>query len=159
MRVEGSYDFDAPRQDVWDALRSPEFLSSCFPGAHEVRTNGRDSYDLTVSVHVAGFTGNASAKIAMADEVELESYRLTIEGSGAGVGVTGQGAVEFTEIDSERTRVDVDGDAKLSGFAARLSQPLLSGAAKLMMNDFFGRLRTKLEKSSRSPRNDDTRNG
>ncbi len=67
MRVEGSYDFDAPRQDVWDALRSPEFLSSCFPGAHEVRTNGRDSYDLTVSVHVAGFTGNASAKIAMAD--------------------------------------------------------------------------------------------
>ena len=145
MRVEGSYDFDVPRQDVWDALRSPEFLSSCIPGAHEVRTNGYDSYDLTVSVQVAGFTGNASANIAVADEVELESYRLTIEGRGAGVGVKGEGALEFTEIDGERTRVDVDGDAKVSGFAARLSQPLLRGAAKMMMNDFFGRLKSKLE--------------
>ncbi|MDP7103683.1 MAG: SRPBCC domain-containing protein [SAR202 cluster bacterium] len=145
MKIEGSYDFDAPRQDVWNALRSPEFLSSCIPGAEEFRSVGPDSYDLTVAMHVAGFAGSASAKIAMADQVEPESYRLTIEGNGVGVGVKGEGALEFTEIDSARTRVDVDGNAKVSGFAARLSQPLLGGAAKLMMNDFFGRMKTKLE--------------
>ncbi len=50
----------------------------------------------------------------------------------------------FTDIDGE-TRIDLAGDTRVTGIIARVGQRLMGGASKMIMNQFFDCLRSKVE--------------
>ena len=58
--------------------------------------------------------------------------------------VRGTADLSFSESDGQ-TRVDITGDAQVTGIVARVGQRLLGGASRMMMNQFFNCLKTKIE--------------
>ena len=144
MRVQGSYTFDADLKTVWDALQSPDVMSGCIPGCEKFTPSGEDSYDIEMTVRVAAIRGAYKGAVRIEDKQDLESYRMVVSGSGRGGSVQGSGDLRFSESDG-KTTVDVVGDTQVTGVIARVGQRLLGGASRMMMNQFFDCLRTKIE--------------
>lgn len=146
MKVEGSFTFNTDRETVWNALLSPDVLASCIPGSEEFESTGPGTYDVTMRIKVAAVTGRYTGKVTIKDQVDFDSYTMLVEGKGRGGTVRGEGAFTFSEID-DQTRVEIVGDARVSGVIARVGQRLLGSASKMLMNQFFNCLREKIEES------------
>lgn len=144
MKVEGAYSFKAGRDKVWAALLSPDVLSSCIPGCQEFRPAGEDTYDLVLKVGVAAISGTYTGRVTLADKKYPDSYRMLVEGKGSGGTIKGEGLLSFAESDGQ-TEIKVDGDAQVTGVVARVGQRLLGSTAKMLMNQFFGCLKGKVE--------------
>ena len=144
MKVEGSYTFKADRRKVWDSLLSPEVLSSCIPGCERFDPVGDESYEVVMKVGVAAVSGTYTGKITILDKHDLDSYTMQVEGKGAAGTIGGEGTLTLTEIDGE-TRVDVIGNARVTGIIARVGQRFMGSASKMLMKQFFDCLRSKVE--------------
>ena len=145
MKVTGSYTFDADIQTVWDSMLSPEVLSGCIPGCDRLTPSGDDSYEVDLTVRIASIRGSYKGAVKIEDKVNLQSYRMVVTGSGRGGLVQGSGDLRFSQDDG-RTTIEVTGDSQVTGVVARVGQRLLGGVSRMMMNQFFDCLRSKIEK-------------
>lgn len=143
MKVEGSYVYPAPPQQVWDVLLDPESLRGCIPGCEVLTESGPDRWDATLKVGVASIKGTYKSKVAILDKREPEAYTLSVEGSGGPGFVKGTARITLS-AEGEGTRVAVDGDGQVGGTVAGVGQRMLGGVAKMLMNQFFECLRGRL---------------
>ena len=125
-------------------MLSSEVLASCIPGCDEIRSTGENSYEIDLTVRVASVRGEYKGEVRVEDIDELKSYRMVVSGNGRGGSVTGTGELAFSEADG-KTIVDVTGDTQVTGVVARVGQRLLGGASRMMMNQFFECLKSKIE--------------
>ena len=144
MRVQGNYTFDADVQTVWDALLSPDTLAGCIPGCESIAPSGENSYEIEMTVRVAAIRGAYKGQVSVENLKPHESYTMVVSGSGRGGTVRGSGDLSFSESDG-KTIVSISGDTQVTGVVARVGQRLLGGASRMMMNQFFDCLRTKIE--------------
>ena len=149
MKVQGSYVIDADAETVWNALQSPEVLSSCIPGSETFQRTGPDAYDVVLRLRVAAISGSYTGKITIEDKVHLESYRMTVEGKGAAGSLRSEVSFKFSE-EGDGTRIELSGDAQVSGVVARVGQRLMGAASRMLMNQFFDCLKANLEEVSSS---------
>ena len=119
-------------------------LSSCIPGCESFDAAGNETYDVVMKVGVAVVSGTYTGKVTIAEKNEPENYTMRVQGKGAAGTVGGEGVLTFTEIDGG-TRIDLTGDARITGIIARVGQRLMGSASKMMMNQFFECLRLKVE--------------
>lgn len=146
MKVEGSYAFPAPPQQVWDLLLDPESLRSCIPGCETINETGPDQFEATLKVGVASIRGTYKSKIAIAEKDEPNAYTLRVEGTGGQGFVKGTARISLTP-EGEDTRVKVDADGQVGGMIAGVGQRMLGGVAKMLMNQFFDCLKGRLGKA------------
>ena len=144
MKVQGSYLFAADAETVWNTLQSPEVLSGCIPGSERFERTGPDTYDVALRLRVAAITGSYTGKITIEDKVHLKSYRMTVEGKGKAGSLRSQVSFTLSQEDGG-TRVELSGDAHVSGVVARVGQRLMGAASKMLMNQFFGCLKSRVE--------------
>lgn len=144
MKVEGTFTIAAEREKVWDMLMSPETLAGCIPGCEGLEPVDEDTYNVTMRVGVGGVRGNYSGSVAITDRQRLESYKMVVQGRGRGGSVRGEGVLSFSDIDGG-TQVDVAGDAQVTGVVARVGQRLMGNASRVLMNQFFSCLKSKIE--------------
>ena len=149
MKVEGSYTFNADRETVWNALLSPDVLSSCIPGSEEFVSTGPDTYNVAMRIKISAITGNYTGKVSIQDRVHLQSYTMLVEGKGRGGTVRGEGAFTFSDVNGQ-TQVNIVGDARVSGVIARVGQRLMGSASKMLMTQFFDCLKSKVEETEAS---------
>ena len=100
MRVQGSYDFDADVQTVWEAMQSPDTLSGCIPGCESFEPAGEGRYAVRMRVRVSAITGSYKGEVKMENIDYLKSYTMAVEGSGRGGTVKGEGDLVFSESEA-----------------------------------------------------------
>lgn len=144
MKVEGAFTIDAERERVWDMLMSPETLAGCIPGCESFEPVDEDTYNIAMRVGVAAVRGNYTGSVTIADKRRLESYRMVVQGRGRGGSVRGEGVLTLSDIDGG-TQVSVVGDAQVTGVVARVGQRLMGNASRMLMNQFFNCLKSKIE--------------
>ena len=144
MKVESAFTFDADREKVWNMLLSPDALADCIPGCRSFEPDGEDAYKVEMRVGVAAVRGNYSGAVTIADKEHLQSYRMAVQGRGAGGSVRGEGVLTFTDVDGG-TQVNIEGDAQVTGVVARVGQRLIGNASRMLINQFFTCLKSKLE--------------
>ena len=144
MKVQGSYVFNADAETVWNALQSPDVLSSCIPGSEKFQRTGPDTYDVALRLRVAAISGSYKGKIDIEDKVHLESYRMTVEGKGAAGSLRSVVSFKFSK-EGGGTRIELSGDAQVTGVLARVGQRLMGATSKMLMNQFFGCLKSRVE--------------
>ena len=144
MKVEGTFTIDAEREKVWDMLMSPDTLAVCIPGCESFEPVDDDTYNVKMRVGVAAVRGNYTGSVTIADRQHLESYRMVVQGRGRGGSVRGEGLLTFTDIEGG-TQVGVVGDAQVTGVVARVGQRLMGNASRMLMNQFFNCLKSKIE--------------
>ena len=146
MKVQGTYKFEAPVEKIWSALQSPEVLSNCIPGCEKFDPEGENSYLLSMKIKVASVTGQYTGKVSIKDISFPDQYTMEVEGKGSGGTVKATGVLHFSESNG-LTTVNVEGEARVSGIVARVGQRIIGGASKMLMNQFFGCLTDKVEKT------------
>ncbi len=136
MRLQGRYEFKAPREAVWRVLLDREALAKGMPGCQRLDEVGPDAYEATLRVGVASVKGVYTGRITITDTVPPERYRMIIEGSGAQGFLKGEGAITLVEADG-RTVLTYDGEAQVGGLLAGIGQRMLGGVSKLLVRLFF----------------------
>jgi carbon monoxide dehydrogenase subunit G len=143
MRIQGEFRFPRQPEQVWALLLDSDSLRACIPGAESLNETSPDHFDAVMRVGVAAIKGTYKGKVAIVDKQEPNSYTLDVEGSG-GAGFV-KGAARITLIaDGDETKVTVEGDGQVGGMLAGVGQRMLPGVAKLLINQYFECLRTRM---------------
>ena len=147
MKLEQSFQVDAPIEQVWEALNDLERVAPCLPGAAITDHDEDGTYHGTFQVKLGPTTANyrGTIKIEHADEQAREA---TLKARGTDK--RGQGGASATivnklvEVDGG-TRVDATTDFSITGRLARFGRGgMIEDISNRMLRDFSTCLQTRL---------------
>lgn len=144
MNVTHQVTLNAPVDKVWKVLLDPQQIAGCIPGCEGLNPLGDDQYEAVMRVGVGAVRATFRSKVSLKDIQEPTSYRMVVEGQGNAGMVSGEGKISLA-ADGPNTIISVDGDANIAGTIAAVGQRMLTGAARKMMNDFFGCIGKKID--------------
>jgi uncharacterized protein len=143
MKVAGSYELAASRQQVWDALQDPAVLARTLPGCEALEVTGPGSYAATLTAGVASVKGTYRGEVALSEQEAPASYRLAAKGAGAPGTVQADAFVRLEEHGSG-TIVTYEADAVIGGMIGGVGQRMLVGVAKKTAGEFFSAIERDL---------------
>jgi carbon monoxide dehydrogenase subunit G len=73
-----------------------------------------------------------------------DSYRMAVEGSGAPGFVRGEATITLSDT-GVGTKVSYSADVQVGGLIAGVGQRMLGGVTKMMGDQFFNKMRQRLE--------------
>jgi len=132
MKIEGSYPFAAPRDVLWPMLLDPKVLASVMPGCEELETVGENQYQGILKLKVGPVQGKFKGDIELTNIETLQSFTLTVNGTGAPGFVKGVGSLRL-EANGDMTTLHYDGDAQVGGRLASVGQRLLDTTANAII--------------------------
>lgn len=150
MKLEGTYQIQAPRERVFHALTDPAILEKSIPGCERMERVGPDKYTATLSAGVGPIKGVFAATISVEDKTPPSNYRLVVEGKGQPGFIKGSGDL-MLEDRSGATFIRYTGNAQVGGMLASVGQRMVESAAKLLTAKFFSALEAAIRSSSSQP--------
>jgi uncharacterized protein len=146
IEIARTYRFDAAPDRVWEKLMDTTALASCIPGCGSLDPDPDtpDRYVIRLTVKLAAVMGTYDGSVQLVDTIPLQSYGLLAEGRGRPGFVKGKASIALTP-EGDGTTLTVAGEVQTGGAIARVGQRLIKGAARLMMDRFFKRLRAIAE--------------
>ena len=145
MKVAGEYVFNGPREEVWELVRDPEVLATALPGAQSLNQVSENEYEGEMHVRVGPVAGVFSGRVVISDEVQPESYTLTVEGKGGPGFAKGTGHVQLVDQGDGTTLMKYEGEVQIGGKIASVGQRLLDTASKSMIRQGLEALNKALE--------------
>ena len=143
MKLEGSYEVKAPRDQVWSAFLDPATLQKAIPGCEKLEMIGPDEYKATLKIGVGAVKGTFEGKVRLSDKKPSDSYRLSADGSGGPGFVRADTLISLADIEGG-TRVSYSADVQVGGLIAGVGQRMLGGVSKMMADQFFNRMSEQL---------------
>jgi hypothetical protein len=153
MKLEGSYTFDAPREEVWKALLDPEVLAKVMPGCESLERVGPDEYKAALKIKVGPVQGNFEGGVKLTDIRELESYGMEVDGKGPAGFMKGHGKVWLEAQGGSATLMHYAGEAQVGGRIASVGQRLLDSSAKALTRQSLDGLHKQIQARLQTPNN------
>lgn len=144
MRVQGSADFMAPPERVWDLLLDPGVMQRCIPGCQKLEEVGEDTYDATLRVGIGAISGVYRGRVTIAEKLALERYSMVFEGAGTQGFVQGSGRASL-HGENGATRVVYSYEVEVGGLIASVGQRALQGVSSFLVGQMFSRFQKLLE--------------
>jgi carbon monoxide dehydrogenase subunit G len=148
VRLQQSFEVDAPLESVWEALVDIERVAPCLPGAAVSGRNDDGSYNGSFSVKIGPTSASYTGKLAMT-ELDQAAHRASMHAQGSDR--RGQGGAEATivstlqELPGGRTRVEVDTDYRITGRLARFGRGgMIEDIANKLLRQFADSLQALL---------------
>ena len=144
MKIEGQFAFEgiAPLA-VWGFLTDANQIAQCLPGCEKLQQTGEGTYDLQLRFGVGAISGVFTGSIRLHNLQPTSEYQMTVEGSGAPGFVKGEGTVRLGP-DETNTLLQYSGDVSAGGAIASLGQRMINGAARMVIDQFFKCVASKL---------------
>jgi carbon monoxide dehydrogenase subunit G len=136
VQVKGEALLPARREKVWATLMDGGALEKCLPGCQSFGQVGPTEWEATLTIGLAGIKGTYKGRVRISEQKPEESYRLSVEGSGAGNRIKGSGLISLSEA-GKGTKVLYDGEAQIAGILAAVGQRLFQPAARKLAGEFF----------------------
>ncbi len=154
MKLEQTFEVQAPLAQVWEALNDLERVAPCLPGAAITGHDEDGTYRGTFTVKIGPMTAayNGTIKIEDADEA---AHRATLKARGTDK--RGQGGANATIVNtlSEHdggTRVEAVTDFNITGRLAQFGRGgMMQDVSNRLLRDFASCLSTRLAEPSAAP--------
>jgi len=150
MEIEGTYTLQASPQDVWSCLMDQQTLQHAIPGAERLEALGEDTYDIAMHIGSSPLAGFYHGHVTVTERQYPSSYHLTIECEGSQRTINGEGSIHLNER-GENTIIAYKGTLHLSKLATPLPIPVIKGAAKMLIQQFFTSLADGLSVTAHTP--------
>lgn len=151
IRIEESFQVDAPVEEVWSFLIEPERVVKCLPGASLAGSTGERSYEGTVKVKVGPVTATYKGTVEFT-EVDEESHRVTVVGEGMEKAGGGQAKMTMvstvTALPDGGSEVRVEQDVEVVGKLAQFGRGMVQEVGKQLFSQFTDCARKRLEEGS-----------
>jgi carbon monoxide dehydrogenase subunit G len=148
MKLEHSFQVNAPLERVWETLIDVERVAPCLPGA-EITEAGEDgTYKGTFSVRLGPTTAAYRGQLSM-EEADAATHRAVMRASGQDK--RGQGSAKATIVSTMReeagaTTVEVETDFTITGRLARFGRGgMIQDVSNRLLRDFSGCLQKTIE--------------
>ena len=143
MNVEGTKDFDAPVELVWDVLMDPERMAKLLPGVESFEVHDADHWSAAVKVPL----GMGGLKLRFAfEQVEkrpTEYAKLSAKGQGVGAIVNMQTEFHLAP-DGSRTTMRWVADVRVAGpigsMGQRVFQPIVNQQVTAVLDALEGQV-------------------
>ena len=143
MKVQGTYTLEAPVEKVWTFLMDPQAIARVIPGCETLQEVEPDKYRATMKIGIAAIKGTYNGSVQLFDKMPPTHYRMLVDGSGTPGFVKGEASVELA-AQGQQTVLTYDADTQVGGLIANVGQRLISGAAKLIINQALKKLTEEL---------------
>jgi uncharacterized protein len=153
MKLEQSFEVDAPLDRVWEALVNVERVAPCLPGAAVTGRNEDGSYSGTFTIKIGPTTASYTGKLEM-QNVDVNGHTATMHAQGSDK--RGQGGATATIVSTlsahdRSTRVDVMTDYHITGRLARFGRGgMIEDISERLLREFAGRLQSSLSGGAES---------
>src|SRR5205085_5009838 len=148
MKLEQSFEVEAPLERVWQTLIDVEHVAPCLPGAAVTGRNDDGSYNGTFTVKIGPTTASYTGRLEM-EQVDAGSHTATMQAQGSDR--RGQGGAKATIISrlspagEGSTRVDVDTDYHITGRLAMFGRGgMIEDISQRLLKEFAARLQASL---------------
>jgi carbon monoxide dehydrogenase subunit G len=147
MKLEQSFEVDAPLERVWEALVDIEHVAPCLPGAAVTGRNEDGTYNGTFTIKIGPTTASYTGKLEMQD-VDEAGHSATMHAQGSDK--RGQGGATATIVSKlspadRGTRVEVVSDYHITGRLARFGRGgMIEDISERLLREFAGRLQSSL---------------
>jgi carbon monoxide dehydrogenase subunit G len=145
MKLEQSFEVQAPLQRVWEALIDVERVAPCLPGAAITGHNPDGSYNGEFKVKIGPTSAAYSGKLQM-ENIDEAAHSATMQA--AGTDKRGQGGAKATivssvaETDGGATTVNVNTEYHITGRLARFGR---GGMIEEISNRLLGEFAKSLQ--------------
>lgn len=143
MKVNGKYTLDASREKVWAFLMDPTAIARVMPGCETLEEVTSDTYRATLKLGIAAVKGTYTGSVQLLDKTPPARYRILIDGSGTPGFVKGEATIDLEEQEG-KTVLSYDADTQVGGLIANVGQRMISGVAKLIINQSLKKLAEEL---------------
>lgn len=143
MIIEGSYTLNAPRERVWDVLLDSKIMAQSMPGCESMKEVAPDQFEAVMKVGVASVKGTYKGKVTIKDKKPPAHYVLSGQGQGGPGFMRGDLTIDLEEQDG-KTLLKYRAEPQVGGLIAAIGQRMLTGVAKMMVEQFFRKVETFL---------------
>ena len=152
MKVGGSFQVNAPIEEVWQVFMDPEQLCRVMPGCEGARRIDATHYEATLATKVQFMTIRARALGELVEQREPE--HLVVEMTGETLAMAGAFRARL-ELDlhpeAEATEVRYDFDVTMLGRLGSLGAPMVRSTARKLSEEFAGNVSAYLDQSKNEP--------
>ncbi len=145
MYFEGETAIEAPREKVWGYISDPRNGIEYIPKVKRLDVLSETDFNATVGVMVGGIIGNFDLRFQIAENIPLGHAKIMAVGQGIKSTVQFESNIDLFDTKEGKTLMKWRADAGVGGLIAGVGQRLLRMAAKKMIKDIFGSLKSKLE--------------
>ena len=151
MKLEQSFEVQAPLERVWKTLIDIEHVAPCLPGAEITEAGDDGTYRGTFTVKLGPTTAAYRGELTM-EEADDSAHRAVMRASGQDK--RGQGSAKATIVSTmsgggDVTRVDVETDFTITGRLARFGRGgMIKDISNRLLRDFSECLQSRIESAS-----------
>ena len=148
MEIKGEYKIAAPREKVFAALNDPEVLKACIPGCESLDKVSDTEMTAKVRLRIGPVSATFNGKVTLSDIDAPNGYKISGEGQGGVAGFAKGGAVVTLTEDGADTVLAYNADAQVGGKIAQVGARLITGTARKLADEFFGKFATMINSPS-----------
>lgn len=139
MNIEGTYTLQATPEEVWRCLMDPQVLQRAIPGVERLERQNSHCYAVALHIRQAPLIGLYQGYVTISEQQYPCQYHIIIEGEGRQSKFSGEGIIQLSRHD-EHTVVAYRGMLNPGKLVTLLPPPLVQGAAKMLIQQFFTEL-------------------
>ena len=124
MKVEGTREFAAPRETVWEVLNSPERMAKLMPGVESFDVMDDQHWRANVKIPLGLGGMRMSFDFTKIEEREPEFAKLHAKGNGVGAIVSMETAFHLDE-NGDGTKMRWEAEVKIAGPVGSMGQRVL----------------------------------
>ena len=144
MELTGSHEISAGAQTLWNLLMDPDFLAKITPGITRMERVSDDNYLAIADVKIGPVKGSFKGEVQITEKSEPEAFTLLVQQKSSIGNVAASVRIRIQEITAEKSNIQFEGKAQLSGLLARTGQRVLSGVANTLSRQFFEALEAEI---------------
>jgi carbon monoxide dehydrogenase subunit G len=148
MEIKGEYRISASREKVFAALNDASVLKECIPGCESLEKLSDTEMTAKVRLRIGPVSASFTGKVTLSDIDPPNGYKISGEGQGGVAGFAKGGAVVALREDGAETVLTYDVDAQVGGKIAQVGARLITGTAKKLADEFFGKFATTISNPS-----------
>ena len=147
MRIEKSFTINAPQDEVWRFISSPEKVGKCFPGCQSVTALGDDKYKAAIKVQIGPIKTvfNIDFEETEIRPIEFSAYTSRGEESNRASRLKAESTLSLSPIDDSRTQVDYTSELSIVGRLGKFGAGMMKKKADSLGDEFVQILRLQIE--------------
>jgi carbon monoxide dehydrogenase subunit G len=148
VKVEGTKEFDAPAQLVWDVLNDPSKMAKLLPGVESFDVQDERRWRANVKIPLGLGTLGMTMDMEKTEEREPEFARLAIKGNGVGAMLSMTTAFNLSDDDGG-TKMDWEADVRIAGPVGSMGQRVLQPIVNQQVQHVLSALDQQVQQAAR----------
>jgi carbon monoxide dehydrogenase subunit G len=153
MKIEKSFQIDAPQHQVWEFLSSPERVGECFPGCEHVTPLGDNKYKAAIRVEIGPIKTIFNIEFEEDEKrpPEFLAYSSHGEESHKASRLKAVSTLSLSPVDDSRTQILYTSELSIVGRLGKFGAGMMKKKADVLGDEFADELRRQILGPSGAP--------